>query len=378
VRIESVTSRLYRLPPTVRWEDSTHHISALEFVVTDVETSTGLVGTGLSYTTGVGGTAILALVDDYCARMLVGEDPLAIGRLWETLGKQLRRSGTGLAQLALAAVDTALWDLAGKHDGLPVYRLLGAYRDSVPVYGSGIDLFLDEPGLLAHVEELLALGFDWIKIKVGKEDPAEDADRVAAVRRLIGPHRRLCVDANQVWELPEAVRHAAALAAAGADLAWLEEPLHPEDVEGHASLRARVPVPVAIGESVYTEAQFLAYLRAGAADVVQPDLCRVGGFTGFVRIAHLAAAHHLPVAPHYVAELTLPALCAIPNGLVLEWVRGGTLGELGVLAEPMRLEDGVARASTAPGHGVVLDRDALTHYEVDVESLRLLDTRAAK
>ena len=114
MRIESVSSRLYRLPPTVRWEDSTHHVSALEFVVTDVETDTGLVGTGISYTTGVGGTAIVALVDDYCAGMLVGEDPLAIGRHWETLGKQLRRSGTGLAQLALSAVDTALWDLAGK------------------------------------------------------------------------------------------------------------------------------------------------------------------------------------------------------------------------------------------------------------------------
>jgi L-alanine-DL-glutamate epimerase-like enolase superfamily enzyme len=186
------------------------------------------------------------------------------------------------------------------------------------------------------------------------------------------------VDANQVWELPDAVRHAGALAAAGADLAWLEEPLHPEDVEGHASLRARVPLPIAIGESVYTDSQFLAYLRAGAVDVVQPDLCRVGGFTGFMRIAQLAAAHHLPVAPHYVAEITLPALCAIPNGLVLEWVRGGTLGELGVLAEPMRLEHGVAHASPAPGHGVVLDRDALAPYEVDVGSLRLLDTRAAK
>jgi L-alanine-DL-glutamate epimerase-like enolase superfamily enzyme len=378
MRIESVSSRLYRLPPTVRWEDSTHWISALEYVVTDVETDDGLVGTGLSYTTGVGGTAIVALVDDYCARMLVGEDPLEIGRIWETLGKQLRRSGTGLAQLALSAVDTALWDLAGKQAGLPVHRLLGGHRESVPAYGSGIDLFLDEPGLLAHVEELLALGFDWIKIKVGKEDAAEDAARVAAVRKLIGPHRRLCVDANQVWELPDAVRHAAALAAAGADLAWLEEPLHPEDVEGHASLRARVPVPVAIGESVYTDSQFLAYLRAGAADVIQPDICRVGGFTGFVRIAHLAAAHHLPVAPHYIAELTLPALCAIPNGLVLEWVRGGTLGELGVLAEPTRLEGGVAYASPAPGHGVVLDRQALAPYEVDVDSLRLLDTRAAK
>jgi L-alanine-DL-glutamate epimerase-like enolase superfamily enzyme len=378
VQIESVSSRLYRLPPSVRWEDSTHYVSALEYVVTDVATDTGLVGTGLSYTTGVGGTAIVALVDDYCARMLVGEDPLAIGRLWEALGKQLRRSGTGLAQLALAAVDTALWDLAGKHTGLPVHRLLGGCRDSVPAYGSGIDLFLDEQGLLAHVEELLALGFDWIKIKVGKDDPAEDAARAAAVRRLIGPQRRLCVDANQVWELPAALRHAAALAGAGADLVWLEEPLHPEDVAGHASLRARVALPVAIGESIYSDSQFLAYLRAGAVDVLQPDICRVGGFTGFVRIANLAAAHHLPIAPHYLAELTLPALCAIPNGLVLEWVRGGTLGELGVLAEPMRLEDGVAHASQAPGHGVVLDREALAPYEVDVESLRLLDTSAAK
>jgi L-alanine-DL-glutamate epimerase-like enolase superfamily enzyme len=378
VRIESVSSRLYRLPPTLRWEDSTHHVSALEYVVTDVETDTGLVGTGVSYTTGVGGTAIVALVDDYCARMLAGEDPLAIGRHWETLGKQLRRSGTGLAQLALAAVDIALWDLAGKQAGAPLHRLLGGTRDAVPAYGSGIDLFLDEDALLADVDERLALGFDWIKIKVGREDPAEDAARVAAVRRLIGPQRRLCVDANQVWELPDAVRHANALAAAGADLAWLEEPLHPEDVDGHASLRARAPLPIAVGESVYTDAQFLAYLRAGAVDVVQPDLCRVGGFTGFVRIAHLAAAHHLPVAPHYIAELTLPALCAIPNGLVLEWVRGGTLGELGVLAEPMRLDNGVARASAAPGHGVVLDREALAAYEVDVEDLRRLDTSAAK
>jgi L-alanine-DL-glutamate epimerase-like enolase superfamily enzyme len=378
MRIESIRSRLYRLPPTVRWEDSTHHVTGLEYVVTEIATDAGLVGTGLSYTTGVGGSAIVALVDDYCARMLVGEDPLLIGRHWEMLGKQLRRSGTGLSQLALSAVDTALWDIAGKEAGVPVHRLLGGCRDSIPAYGSGIDLFLEEDALLAHVEELLALGFDWIKIKVGKDDPAEDVSRVTAVRRLIGPLRRLCVDANQIWELPDAVRHAAALAAAGADLVWLEEPLHPEDVEGHASLRARVPLPVAIGESVYTESQFLAYLRAGAVDVLQPDVCRVGGFTGFVRIAHLAAAHHLPIAPHYVAELTLPALCAIPNGLVLEWVRGGTLGELGVLAEPMRLDGGVAYASAAPGHGVVLDRDALAPYEVDADSLRLLDTRAAK
>ena len=113
-------------------------------------------------------------------------------------------------------------------------------------------------------------------------------------------------------------------------------------------------------------------------DVLQPDVCRVGGFTGFLRIAALAAAHHLPVAPHYVAELTLPVLCAIPNALSLEWVRGGTLGELGVLAEPMRLERGTAYASDRPGHGVVLDGDAFAPYEVEVGALRDVDTRAAK
>jgi L-alanine-DL-glutamate epimerase-like enolase superfamily enzyme len=378
VRIESVRSRLFRLPPAVRWEDSTHHVTALEYVVTEVETDTGLVGTGLSYTTGVGGSAIVALVDDYCAAMLRGEDPRAVGRIWTFLEKQLRRNGTGLVQLALSAIDTALWDLIGKASGQPLHHLLGWERDRVPVYGSGIDLFLDQEGLLEHVDGLLALGFDWIKIKVGRDDPAEDAERVRAVRALIGPERRLCVDANQAWTLPEARRHADRLAGAGADLVWLEEPLHPEDVEGHTDLRRSTALPIAVGESIYSEAQFLRYLGARAADVLQPDVCRVGGFSGFVRIAHLAAAHHLPVAPHYLAELTVGALCACPGALVLEWVHGGNLSELGAIRAPLRIEAGYAYPFERPGHGLELDLEALAPHEVDPETLRALDTRAAK
>jgi L-alanine-DL-glutamate epimerase-like enolase superfamily enzyme len=378
VKIESVHSRLYRIPPSVRWEDATHHVSGLEYVVTEIATDDGIVGTGLSYTTGVGGTAILALVDDYCAAMLRGDDPLAVGRIWTFLEKQLRRNGSGLVQLALSAIDTALWDIAGKFHNRPIHELLGGHHGSVPGYGSGIDLFLEEDALLAHVEAMLALGFDWIKIKVGKDDPAEDAARVAAVRALIGPHRRLCADANQVWQVPQARRHAEALAGAGADLVWLEEPLHPEDVGGHADLRRLTSLPIAVGESLYTDAQFLGYLRAGAADVLQPDVCRVGGFTGFVRIAQLAASFHLPVAPHYLAELSIGCLCGIPNALALEWVRGGTLSELGVLTEPLRLEAGRAFPFARPGHGVDLDREALAPFEVDAEAVRGIDTRAAK
>src|SRR6478752_9662036 len=144
MRIESVQSRLYRIPPTVRWEDSTHHVSALEYVVSEVTTDTDIVGTGISYTTGVGGSAIVALVDDYCAAMLRGESPFAVGQVWSFLEKQLRRNGSGVVHLALAAVDTALWDIVGKAVGQPLHGLLGTCHERVPVYGSGIDLFLEE------------------------------------------------------------------------------------------------------------------------------------------------------------------------------------------------------------------------------------------
>jgi L-alanine-DL-glutamate epimerase-like enolase superfamily enzyme len=378
MRIESVRSRLYRIPPTVRWEDSTHHVTALEYVVTEVTTDAGIAGTGISYTTGVGGSAIAALVDDYCAAMLRGESPFEVGRVWTFLEKQLRRNGSGLVHLALAAIDTALWDIVGKAVGQPLHRLLGACHERVPVYGSGIDLFLDETELLDHVETMLADGFDWVKIKVGRDEPEEDVERVRAVRKLLGPGRRLCVDANQAWTVAESRRRAPALEAAGADLSWLEEPLHPEDVRGHADLRRTTPLPIAVGESIYSEAQFVRYLEADAVDVVQPDVCRVGGFTGLVRVSGLAAAFQRQVAPHYLAELTVGALCAVPNALVLEWVRGGTLTELGAIRRPLRIEEGFAYPYEQAGHGVDVDLDALAPYEVDSEMLRRTDTRAAK
>jgi L-alanine-DL-glutamate epimerase-like enolase superfamily enzyme len=378
MRIESVQSRLYRIPPTVRWEDSTHHVTALEYVVTEITTDIGIVGTGISYTTGVGGSAIVALVDDYCAAMLLGESPFASGRVWSFLEKQLRRNGSGLVHLALAAVDTALWDIVGKAVGQPLHQLLGACHERVPVYGSGIDLFFEQDALLDHVETMLADGFEWIKIKVGRDDPEEDAARVRAVRKLLGRGRRLCVDANQAWTVADARRRVPTLEAAGADLAWLEEPLHPDDVRGHADLRRSTFLPIAVGESIYSEVQFLRYLEADAVDVVQPDVCRVGGFTGLMRVAELASVFHRHVAPHYVAELTVGALCAIPNALVLEWVRGGTLSELGAIRRPLRIDDGFAYPYEQPGHGLDIDFDALQPYQVDSETLKQTDTRAAK
>ena len=377
MKIDAITTKLYRIPPTVPWEDATHHVHALEFIISQVHTDSGLTGVGFAYTTGVGGSAVLALINDYLAGMLIGEDPLAINRLWRRMYDQLHRCGTGgINTLALAAMDIAFWDIAGQYLREPLHHLLGAARRQIPAYGSGIDLFMTETELLDHVGFFLEAGFETIKMKVGKVDPLEDLARVNAVRRLIGPQRQLMVDANQKWSAWEAIPRLQLLQAV--QLTCIEEPLHAEDVAGHADLRRMARIPIAVGESLYTQHQFLDYLRAEAVDIVQPDVCRVGGITEWIRIAHLAAAFHRPVAPHYLPEISVSVLCGIDNGLILESVRGGSFSEMGILQNPLRIEHGYALPFDAPGHGIIFDFARLSAFEVSSESLRTQDLTSAK
>jgi L-alanine-DL-glutamate epimerase-like enolase superfamily enzyme len=184
------------------------------------------------------------------------------------------------------------------------------------------------------------------------------------------------VDANQKWSVAEATARLKMLHQAR--LLWVEEPLHAENVNGHADLRRMVQLPLAVGESLYTKDQFLRYLGLDAMDIVQADVCRVGGISEWVRIANLAAAYHRPIAPHYLAEISVAALCGIDNGLILEWVRGGSFSEMGVLQEPMRVQQGVAFPFEAPGHGIKFDFDRLSAYEFTSAQLQRLDLRSAK
>jgi L-alanine-DL-glutamate epimerase-like enolase superfamily enzyme len=145
---------------------------------------------------------------------------------------------------------------------------------------------------------------------------------------------------------------------------WLEEPVLADDREAHVRVRQGAGIPVAAGETMYTRYEFADFLRAGALDVVQADIVRVGGFTEWLKIAKLAESFNLPVAPHYILELSVHALCGVPNGLILEDLQGGSLTDLGVLAEPIRVERGELAPSARPGHGIVLDPAALRRYEV--------------
>ena len=373
MKITDILFSLHRFPPTTPWQDATHKVTGLEFIVAHLETDTGITGTGFTYTTGVGGSAILALLEDYCAGILIGRDIREPERLWRMLFNHLHRTGSGgINTLAIAAIDIAVWDALAKDWNLPLWRALGGARTSIPGYGSGIDLFMTADELKTHISGYMQQGYGAVKIKVGRAKLSEDIERLRAVRDLIGPDTLLLLDANQCWTIDEAVRRAKAFEPW--QPSWLEEPLAPEDVVGHARLRAATSIPIAIGESLYTAAQFLEYLRIGAVDILQPDIARVGGFTPWRKIAALAEASNLQVAPHFLSELSVHALCAVPNGFILENVTGGSFAELGITSAPLDWRDGVFIAPETPGHGLRLNSEVLATHRVRKGELRQLDT----
>jgi L-alanine-DL-glutamate epimerase-like enolase superfamily enzyme len=363
VKITSAEAGCYRVPLKDPWESAAHTITHLELVITRVRTDTEHEGVGWSYTIGAGGTAAAAFLADDLLPRLAGQDPSAVERIWRDLWTRARDAGAGgIALLGVASADIALWDLKARAAGQPLYRLLGACRDRVEAYGSGVNLNKTLPQLLEQVRRWQARGYRAFKIKVGLDDPREDAERVGAVRELIGPRAALMVDANQKWTAAEAVRRIPLLEPFAPW--WVEEPLLADDVPGHAWVRAHTRPPVAIGENVFTAYQFNAYLRAAAADVVQPDVARVGGITEWMKVAHLAHAYNVPVSPHLMLEISGHLACAVPNASLLEDVDGGSLAELGVLEEPIRVQEGFFAPPPHPGHGVRFDWDALARWAV--------------
>jgi L-alanine-DL-glutamate epimerase-like enolase superfamily enzyme len=362
MKITSIETGLYRVPLAEPLVDSTIRLTEWELVISRIRTDNGVAGTGWSYTLGTGGRAIRALIEDTLAPFVLGQDPFHTERINERLWWAISRMGTGLASFAIAPLDIALWDVVGKAVGRPLWELLGGCRERVQVYGSGINFHLDIDALLKQIQGFLDRGYRAVKMKVGKPDPEEDVDRVRAVRRLIGPRVALMVDANLAWTAAEAVKRATMLQPL--NLYWLEEPLPPQDIGGHARLRAAVPIPIAVGESLYTKHEFAEYLRSGAVDIIQADVCRVGGISEWIKIAHLAHAWDIQMAPHVVYELSVSLLCAVQNGLIAEMVSGGSVSELGLLVEPIRPEDGWGVPPKRPGHGVVFDEQALARYAV--------------
>jgi L-alanine-DL-glutamate epimerase-like enolase superfamily enzyme len=327
-------------------------------IAATVRSSDGGTGQGFSWAVQAGAQAIGAMVDADCRPVAEG-GPVAPVAAWDRLWWHLREAGGGIATLAMAAVDIGLWDLRARAAGLSLADLLGRQRDLVPVYASGVNRHLTLDELKEQVSRWIGAGHTRVKIKIGLPSLAEDVERVAAVRRIIGPGRLLMVDANQLWDLPTARRAAKALSAF--DIFWLEEPLPAEDIQAYARLRAAIEIPVAAGESLYTEAQFRDLLLAGAVDFVQPNVCRVGGITPFLRIARLARLFDIPVMPHLLPDISGQLAMCLPLPGMVEDIDKGSFAALGALASPsgVVVSGDSLRAQTQPGHGLVFATDTL-------------------
>jgi L-alanine-DL-glutamate epimerase-like enolase superfamily enzyme len=345
-RIASVTSRLFRLRMPRPWGD----VDSQQLIVTEVRTTTGAAGTGFSWAVRAGGEAIRAMIDADVAPAAAGL-PAVPEAAFDHLAWHLREAGGGITMLAIAAVDIALWDLRGRAAGLGLPDLLGRRRDQVPAYASGVNRHLSLAQLADRTAAQVAAGHTRFKLKVGLPDLADDVARVAAVREVIGPGALLMADANQLWDLPAARRAARALAPY--DLYWLEEPLPAEDYRAYAELRRATGIPLAAGESLYTQAQFRDLLLAGAVDFVQPNICRVGGITGFTRIAALARLHSIPVMPHLLPDLSGQLALSLPLPALVEDIDEGSFAALGALAAPsgVTIAGGTLTASPPPGGG---------------------------
>ncbi|NBE93344.1 mandelate racemase/muconate lactonizing enzyme family protein [Nonomuraea sp. KC401] len=319
-------------------------------IVTHVTLADGRTGSGFSWTPQIGAHAVKALLDHDLREALIGLDPHP-EVVWDRLWRHLREAGPGgVTTVALAGVDLALWDLRCRERDLA--DVLGRRRDEVPVYGSGVNLHYPLEELVAQARRWVAAGHRGVKIKVGRPDLAEDVARVAAVREVIGPDRLLMIDANQRWDLHRARRALAALREF--DLHWIEEPLPADDVAAHVELRRCTDVPVAVGENVYTTYGFRDLLAAGACDVVQPNVARVGGITPFLRIVELARTYDVPVHPHLLSEMSGQLALALPLPAMVEDVEDASFAALGLLDEPYPVEvsGGVLRAGPHAGLGL--------------------------
>jgi L-alanine-DL-glutamate epimerase-like enolase superfamily enzyme len=305
--IVRVGTRLRRIPLTRPWGPD---VTAIHVIAVDVHDSDGGVGHGFSWTPSIGARAVLALLDDHLVPAALGRDadPAIWSGLWEHAHEA---GGGGVTTIALAGIDLALWDLRARRAGAGIPELLGRRHERQPAYGSGVNLHYSIDDLVAQVLRWVAAGFSAVKIKVGKPDPAEDLDRLLAVREALGSERSLMIDANQRWDVDRAATALALFEAV--DPLWIEEPLRADDLAGHRELRTRTGIPIALGENVHTVHRFRDFLDAGVVDVVQPNVVRVGGITPFLTIADLARSRGVTLAPHLLPELSAQLAFALPE-----------------------------------------------------------------
>jgi L-alanine-DL-glutamate epimerase-like enolase superfamily enzyme len=351
VEVESLAVSAYTIPTDEPESDGTFEWDSTTIVVVEAN---GGGETGLGYTYGP--KAVGALVDELLAGVVRGADAGAPAALWHELGARLRNAGRpGMGFMALAAVDTALWDLKARLLDLPLVDVLPRAHAEVPIYGSGGFCSYSLERLAEQLGGWVQEGIPRVKMKLGRR-PDEDPARLDAAREAIGADTELYVDANGAFSRKQALAWAERYARDW-DVRWFEEPVSSADFEGLRLLRERAPagLEIAAGEYAYVPADFRNLL--GCVDCLQADVTRCGGITGLLAVGGLAEAHQLDVSGHCAPALSTHALCAVPRLRHLEYFHDHVRVERMLFDGTLEPEDGRLRPDRSrPGHGLELKR----------------------
>jgi L-alanine-DL-glutamate epimerase-like enolase superfamily enzyme len=324
-----------------------------------VHCDSGIVGENLIFTLNARRTRVLQSMVEEMADLVIGRDAGHIAGFWARAWRDINFLGhKGVPVVGISALDGALWDALGKMSNLPIYRILGGAQDRVPVYHSGgLWLSSSDKELVAEAERFAAAGFTAMKMRLGSPEPATDVARVRAVRTAIGPKIKLMADANQGLTESQAIRLGRALEEF--DLSWFEEPLPAWDLDGLARVAAALDTPIASGETEYTRYGFRRMLELRSADILMPDLQRVGGVSEFIRVGHMAESYDIPVSSHLFPETSLQVLGALANTIYLEYMPWFSK----LYNETIKFAEGQAIVPERPGWGFTFNQDYVSHLE---------------
>lgn len=378
MRIEAVNTHLLEHRLETAFESASMRFDKRVHVLVEIVCDDGTTGWGECLGPALPNAAVVKAY----AQWLIGKDPLETEKHWAVLYNALRDQGQrGLSITALSGIDIALWDIKGKHFGVPVSTLLGGrFRDSVRAYATGsfkrdgVDRVEDNA---AEVARYRAEGFHATKIKIGF-DPEEDLRVIAAVREAAGPDMRVMIDGNHGYEAYEAIRVGQQAAEFGID--WFEEPVVPEQLAAYREVRARQPIPVAGGETWHTRWGMREPIETRCVDIIQPDICGCGGFSEIRKIADLASLHGVRVVPHvwgtaiqiaaalqFMAAMVPDPMRTNPLEPILEFDRTINPFRQAVVKTPLEHVGGVVAIPDGPGLGIEINRDALTEFALKAE-----------